>query len=115
MSGRVPQETECGETRQKHSVTAWTIDSSPGNRMQIDCRNNEPRNWNKVSRSSWGWGACACTVGRARHMRNIKGGKRKKLTCEAIFVYWYPLARDGFSDAGRAPRGAVEDERLAVF
>lgn len=31
--------------------------------------------------------ACACTVHRARHMRNIKGGKRKKLTCEAIFVY----------------------------
>lgn len=31
--------------------------------------------------------ACACTVHRARHMRNIKGGKRKKLSCEAIFVY----------------------------
>lgn len=31
--------------------------------------------------------ACACTAGRARHMQNIKGGKRKKLTCEAIFVY----------------------------
>lgn len=27
---------------------------------------------------------------RARHMRNIKGGKRKKLTCEAIFVYRWP-------------------------
>lgn len=48
-----------------------------------------------------GLGACACIVGRARHMRNIKGGKRKKLTCEAIFVYRRPPPPQGFSGAGK--------------
>lgn len=44
-----------------------------------------------------GWDACVRTVGRARHMRNIKGGKRKKLTCEAIFVYRSPRPLQGFA------------------
>lgn len=41
---------------------------------------------------------------RPRHMRNIKGRKRKKLTCEAIFVYRPPRRPWGF---------AVQAERVA--
>lgn len=42
-------------------------------------------------------------------MRNIKGGKRKKLTCEAIFVYRSPRPRQGCY--GRESRAVASAER----